>query len=161
MICRFTAGMVLLALCVPARPAAAQAQADPVIVNIAGPCLLAVGGRQIRCAGVAYMVFPDTGRIDFTAIIDRTGWAFSGETDHRQEGRYSLEVDSMVSPSANRVEARGQCAMALAEDGRTVRLIQCQASTPAGLITLKASGVASADDGDDDDGDDEDGPGTT
>jgi hypothetical protein len=169
MICRLSAGISLLALCaLGLAPHQAWAQAGaasgPVVVGIQGPCVLTLSGRPSACAATAYMVFPDSGRIAFTALSGKAGWAFSGETDHREGGRYILDVDSMISPSAARVEAQGRCMMDMAADGHTVRDVDCRAQTPAGVIALKASGVAQRDDGDDDDEDEDggsDGPGAT
>jgi hypothetical protein len=154
-----SAGAVALVLALAGVPASAQQQ-DAIVVNIAGPCQLVLGGRSMGCVGVAYMAFAGTHRIDFTAVTSQSSWAFSGEEDANDDGRYSLTVDSVLSPQAGRVEADGECTMDLAEDRRTVRGLECQAMTPAGPLTLKASGrVVSAAGGDDDDGDDDSGDG--
>ncbi|MGZ3367593.1 MAG: hypothetical protein ACXWK1_01650 [Caulobacteraceae bacterium] len=159
---------VLLAACVLALafgPARAQddeeddgddAAAAPIVVDIDGPCTLTVKGQEIPCSGVAYMVFPANHRIDFTAITETAGWAFSGEEDDNQDGRYTLTLDSMLNPSSGRLEAEGRCEMQVAEDRRTVKSLDCRASTEDGEFTLKASGVISADE---DDGEDDDEPG--
>jgi hypothetical protein len=165
MTCRFSAGAVALALAAsavlaPAR-GRAQSQTPPIVINIDGPCALALNGQASECAGVAYMAFPDTQRIDFTAVTAQAGWAFSGEADANDDGHYTLTLDSVVSPQAGRIEAQGECDMDIAEDGKTVRSIDCRARTSAGVMQLKASGVArtGADDDDDDD-DEDDGPET-
>ena len=161
MICRFSVGVATLALAACAAlapaPGRAQTQTPPVVVNIDGPCALAFNGQAAACAGVAYMAFPDTQRIDFTAITAQQGWAFSGEEDANEGGRYSLTLDSVVSPQAGRLQAQGECDMDIAADGRTVHSIECQARTSAGLMLLKASGVARTG-ADDDEDDDDDGP---
>src|SRR5215469_15266896 len=51
----------------------------PLIVDIEGPCVLSLQGQNLPCREVAYMVFPSNRRIDFTAITDTAGWAFSGD----------------------------------------------------------------------------------
>ena len=124
---------------------------QPIVVQIDGPCALTVGGRAVACQGVAYMVFPSNGRIDFTAITATAGWAFSGEEDDNDEGQYTLQVDSVLSPSASRVDAEGECDMEVAEDRRTVRSLECRAATDQGDLALRASGVIAVDDGDDGD----------
>jgi hypothetical protein len=161
MICRFSAGALALALAAFASaPAWAQSQTQtpPIVINIEGPCAMALDGRAADCAGVAYMVFPANHRVDFTAITDQAGLAFSGEEDSNQGGRYTLTLDSVVSPRAGRLQAEGRCVMDLEEDGVTVRAIECRAQTSAGVMQLKASGVARSGDGSDDDDDDDDGP---
>jgi len=157
MTCRFSAGAAALALAAFASaPVWAQGQTQPIVINIEGPCAMALNGRAAECAGVAYMAFPDNHRIDFTAITGQAGLAFSGEEDSNQDGHYTLTVDSVVSPQVGRLQAQGQCAMDIEEDGVTVRGIECRAQTSVGVMQLKASGVASSGDGDDDD--DDDGP---
>lgn len=158
---------MLLALGLALAPAMAHAQDDddegpaspPIVVNISGPCALTVEGRALACRGVAYMAFPSNHRIDFTAITDTAGWAFSGEDDQNEDGRYALDIDSVLNPASGRLEAEGQCSMQLGEDRRTVMSLNCRASTDQGEITLKASGAVSVDDQDSDDGDDGDEPG--
>jgi hypothetical protein len=103
------------------------------------------------------MAFPDNHRIDFTAIAGQAGLAFSGEEDSNKDGHYTLTLDSVVSPRIGRLKAEGQCDMELEDDGVTVRAIACRAQTSAGVMQLKASGVARSGDGDDDD---DDGPET-
>ncbi len=154
MTARWTAGAALAALVL--RAASGHAQ-DPksVVVNISGPCELVLDGRTVSCSGVAYMAFPETHRIDFTALTSQSGWAFSGAEDENDQGRYSLTLDSVLSPDAGRLEADGECNMQVAEDGRTVRSIDCEAKTAAGDLALKASGVASTEGGTDDDGEDD------
>jgi len=141
-----------------ASPARAQDQAQPVVIMIQGPCILATNGRPLDCAGVAYMAFPATHRIVFTAVTDKAGWTFSGDEDRNNDGHYILAVDSVLSPAAGPMQARGLCAMVVAEDRLTVSSLECQARTPAGVMMMKASGkvVTRADD-DDDDPDDDDG----
>jgi hypothetical protein len=153
---RFSAGAAALALAVSVALASAPARAQtaPIVINIDGPCAMSLEGRAVECAGVAYMVFPANHRIDFTAITDQAGWAFSGEEDSNDDGHYTLTLDSVVSPQAGRLEAEGECDMDIEADGVTVRAIQCQARTSAGVIQLKASGVARSGNDDDDDGPD-------
>lgn len=142
----------------------AQAQDDgdgadaPVVVKIDGPCLLSMNGRTETCGGVAYMAFSANHRIDFTAITNAAGWAFSGRQDGNDGGRYVLGLDSVLSPSAGRVQAHGECSMQVDDDGATVRSLECRAVTGAGELMLKASGTIAPDDQDDDadDGDDND-----
>ncbi len=114
--------------------------APPIVVNIDGPCALTVDDMDVPCRGVAYMVFPSNGRIDFTAITQTAGWSFSGENDDNEDGDYALEIDSVLGPSAGRVEADGECDMQVAEDRRTVMSLECQAATDQGELTLHASG---------------------
>ena len=155
MTCRFSAGAIALALAaLVSAPAPARADTAPIVINIEGPCAMALDGRATPCAGVAYMAFPDNHRIDFTAITGQAGLAFSGEEDSNEDGHYTLKLDSVVSPQAGRLDAEGQCVMDLDEDGVTVRAIECRAQTSAGVMQLKASGVARSGDGDDDDEDD-------
>ena len=66
-----------------------------------------------------------------------------------------LDVDSVVAPSAGRLDAEGECDMTLAEDKRTVTSLSCRATTDQGVMTLRASGVIAAADSDDDDDDDD------
>jgi hypothetical protein len=155
MICRSSAGALALALAALAW-APARAQTAPIVINIEGPCAMTVDGRAADCAGVAYMAFPDNHRIDFTAIAGQAGLAFSGEEDSKEAGHYTLTLDSVVSPQVGRLRAEGQCDMELEDDGVTVRAIECRAQTSAGVMQLKASGVARSGDGNDDD--DDDGP---
>lgn len=134
--------------------------AAPLVVDINGPCTLTVKGQAIPCRGVAYMVFPSNHRIDFTAITEAAGWAFSGNDDQNQNGRYALTLDSVLNPASGRYDADGRCQMQVAEDRRTVTSLDCRASTADGEFTLKASGtIAVEDTGDDqdDDGPDDDG----
>jgi hypothetical protein len=162
MTCRFSAGALVLALAALASASGpAQAETQPIVINIDGPCAMALNGRATECAGVAYMVFPDNHRIDFTAISGQAGLAFSGEADSNEDGHYTLTLDSVVSPRAGRLDAEGECSMDLEEDGVTVRAIECRAQTSAGVMQLKASGVARTGDGDDDDDDDDDDGPTT
>lgn len=121
----------------------------PVVVQIQGPCALTVDARAADCRGVAYMVFPSNGRIDFTAITARAGWAFSGENDENADGQYTLEVDSVLTPTASRLDAEGECDMIVADDKRTVNSLECRAETDQGVLTLRASGVIVADDSND------------
>lgn len=131
--------------------------AAPIVVDIKGPCVLTVKGETIPCQGVAYMVFPANRRIDFTAITDTDGWAFSGDDDNNRNGRYALVLDSVLNPGSDRLDADGRCEMQLAEDRRTVTTLECRASTDDGEVTLKASGTTEVEDlGDDDDGPDDD-----
>jgi hypothetical protein len=151
---RFAAPALALVLAVVLLGPAARAQDDdddgpraaPVVVTIQGPCALTVNGRSVPCRGVAYMVFPSTHRIDFTAITQTAGWAFSGEDDDNEEGQYALDVDSVLGPSAQRIDADGECDMEVADDRRTVRSLECRASTDDGELTLTASGVIAVDD---------------
>ena len=131
--------------------------AAPIVVDINGPCVLTVKGEAIPCRGVAYMAFPSNHRIDFAAITDSAGVAFSGEDDANQDGRYSLDVDSVVAAAAGRIDADGACEMTLDDDKRTVTSLSCRASTDQGVMTLRASGVIAIDDNDDDDDGDGDG----
>ena len=150
------------ALILPASaPSAARAQEDntprdrPLVVQIAGPCVMGLDGHKAGCNGVAYMAFPSSGRIDFTVLRSGMSVAFSGETDENEDGSYTLTLDSVVSPQSGRMEAEGQCEMNVEKDGRTVRDIACEAETEAGTLTLEASGVmAAADIGDADKMDD-------
>jgi hypothetical protein len=138
-------------------PALAQEQPKPVVIMIQGPCVLATNGHPMDCAGVSYMAFPTTHRIAFTAITDKAGWTFSGDQDHNDDGRYTLAVDSVLSPQAGAMQAQGVCAMVVAEDRRDVPSLECQARTPAGVMMMKASGRVVTGEGDNDD-DDDDGP---
>lgn len=155
------AGLLALALAFGASAVHAQDDDDdddgpaspPIVVNINGPCALMVDGRDVPCRAVAYMAFPSNHRIDFAAITDNAGFAFSGEDDQNEGGRYGLDVDSVVVPSAGRLDAEGQCDMTLADDKRTVKSLSCRATTDQGVMTLRASGVISAGDSDDDDDD--------
>jgi hypothetical protein len=152
---RFSAPVFAVALALLLACPAARAQDDdddgpagpPVVVTIQGPCALTVNGRNVPCRGVAYMVFPSTHRIDFTAITETAGWAFSGEDDDNEDGRYALDVDSVLGPSAQRIDAEGECDMEVAEDRRTVESLECRASTDDGEMTLTASGAIAVDDG--------------
>ncbi len=136
-----------------------NAAADPIVVNIVGPCVLTIGDMTQDCRGVAYMAFPSNHRIDFTAITETAGWAFSGEQDDRDGSSYTLTLDSVLSPSAGRSEADGECDLEVAEDGRTVTSLHCEASTDDGDLMLDASGAITVDDRDDGD-DEDDGPET-
>jgi hypothetical protein len=136
---------------------------EAIVVQIDGPCLLTIEGRAQACRGVAYMAFPSTHRIDFTALTGDAGWAFSGEDDVDDGAGYILAVDSVLDPTAVREQAAGQCRMTISADHRTVTSLQCQASTHDGEVILKASGTATADEDDDDGGtddgwDEDDGP---
>ena len=157
MIARTLLGATALALTLGmASGARAQDGSDQsIVVTIVGPCELTLAGRPVGCNGVAYMVFPATHRINFTAVTQTAGWAFSGEEDDNDDGDYTLTLDSVLTPSAGRVEAEGECEMQVGEDKRTVRSIDCTAETDAGVIQLKASGVIAAADDDDDDEDDD------
>jgi hypothetical protein len=93
---------------------------EPIVVNIEGPCVVALNSQPVQCSGVAYMAFPATGRVDFTAVTDQTGWAFSGDQDANDDGHYTLMLDSVVSPRAGRIQAEGQCEMDI--DGHQHRL---------------------------------------
>jgi hypothetical protein len=130
----------------------------PLVVDINGPCVLTVKGQTIPCRGVAYMVFPSSHRIDFTAITDTDGWAFSGDDDNNRGGRYALALDSVLDPGDDRLDADGRCEMRLADDRRSVVSLECRASTEDGEVTLKASGTIAIEDpgDDDDDGPDDD-----
>jgi hypothetical protein len=134
--------------------------AAPLVVDITGPCMLTVKGESIPCRGVAYMVFPSNHRIDFTAITDTDGWAFSGDDDTNRDGRYGLALDSVLNPGSERLDADGRCEMRVDPDRRTVMSLECRARTAEGEVTLKASGTIAVedpgDDGDDDDGPDDD-----
>ena len=144
---------------------AARAQDDddapatrPIVVNINGPCVLTIDGRPQACRGVAYMAFPSNHRIDFTAITGTAGWAFSGDEDQNNDGAYVLALDSVLTPSAGRIDADGECDMQVGQDGRTVTSLRCEAATDDGDLVLEASGVISVDDQDDGDDPDDDGP---
>ena len=157
------AGLLALALAFGASVVHAQDDDDddggpaspPIVVNINGACALTVDGRDVPCRAVAYMAFPSNHRIDFAAITDTAGFAFSGEDDDNQGGRYALDVDSVVAPSGGRLDAEGECDMTLAEDKQSVKSLSCRATTDQGVMTLRASGVISAADSDDDDDDDD------
>jgi hypothetical protein len=132
--------------------------AAPLVIDIEGPCLLTIKGQSIPCLGVAYMVFPSSHRIDFTAITDTAGWAFSGEDDENRGGRYALDLDSVLNLGSGRVAADGRCEMQVGEDRRTVRSLDCRAGAGDGEFTLKASGTITLEDaGNDDDGGPDDG----
>jgi hypothetical protein len=118
-----------------------DAPAAPLVVDIEGPCILSLQGASIPCRGVAYMVFPSNRRIDFTAITDTAGWAFSGGDDDDRDGRYALALDSVLNAGTGRIAADGRCEMQLAADHRTVTSLDCRARTEAGEFTLKASGT--------------------
>jgi hypothetical protein len=132
--------------------------AAPIVVDINGPCVLTVKGATIPCRGVAYMVFPSNHRIDFTAITDTDGWAFSGDDDNNRGDRYALALDSVLGPGSERLDADGRCVMRLTDDHRSVTSLECRASTQDGEVTLKASGTIAVEDpgDDDDDGPDDD-----
>ncbi len=133
--------------------------AVPIVVDIDGPCVLTVKGETIPCRGVAYMVFPSNHRIDFTAITETDGWAFSGDDDNNRDGRYGLALDSVLDPGSERLNADGRCEMRVDQDRRTVMSLECRASTADGEVTLKASGTIEVEDPgdeDDDDGPDDD-----
>jgi hypothetical protein len=157
------AGLLALALAFGAAAVHAQDDDDdddgpaspPIVINIDGPCALMVDGHDVPCHAVAYMAFPSNHRIDFAAITDNAGFAFSGEDDENQDGRYRLEVDSVVAPAADRLDAEGECEMILAEDKLSVKSLSCRATTEQGVMTLRASGAISAADSDDDDDDDD------
>lgn len=162
MIARLIAAAAVLAFALGAVPAHAQDDDDddgddgPLVVQIQGPCALTIAGRPQTCQGLAYMVFPENQRKDFTVLTSDGGWAFSGQHDAKDSGRYSLMVDSVLRPGTDRMDADGLCTMTVAADGATVEALSCDANTRAGRMTLQASGQASADDQDDDDGDDDD-----
>lgn len=149
-----------LALTAPvlAIPSFARAQTEdsalterPLVVQIAGPCVIGLEGREAGCKGVAYLAFPSTGRIDITAVGAGMGLAFSGEADDNQDGSYTLTLDSVISAQSGRMEAEGECEVDVEKDGRTVTNIACEANTDAGALTLAASGlIATADVGDTD-----------
>ena len=146
---RLSACVLVLALAFAASATLAQDDDDgpaqpPIVVNIVGPCVLTVGGQTVPCRGVAYMAFPSNHRINFTAITETAGWAFSGEEDDNEDGDYALAVDSVLGPSAGRVEADGECDMQMAEDRRTVTSLECRADTDEGELTLRASGTVAA-----------------
>jgi hypothetical protein len=148
---RLSACVLALALAFAASAVLAQDDEDddgpalpPIVVNIVGPCVLTVGDRTIPCRGVAYMAFPSNHRINFTAITDTAGWAFSGEEDDNEDGDYALAVDSVLGPTAGRVEADGACDMQMADDRRTVTSLECRAETDQGDLTLRASGTVVA-----------------
>jgi hypothetical protein len=125
----------------------------PLVVDIDGPCLLTIKGQAIPCRGVAYMVFPSSHRIDFAAITDTAGWAFSGEDDESRTGRYALDLDSVLNLGSGRVAAHGRCEMVVGEDRRTVRSLDCSAGVAGSEFTLKASGTITLEDAGNDDGD--------
>jgi hypothetical protein len=127
--------------------------AAPVVIDINGPCVLTVRGEAVPCRGVAYMVFPSNHRIDFTAITETAGWAFSGEDDADKGGRYTLALDSVLNPASGRFDADGRCEMQVADDRRTVTSLNCRASADGGDFTLKASGAIAVEDTGDDEGD--------
>src|SRR6185312_3333281 len=106
--------------------------AAPVVVDINGPCTLTVRDQVISCRGVAYMVFPSNHRIDFTAITETAGWAFSGDEDANKDGHYTLTVDSVLNPASGRLDAEGRCEMQVEADRRTVTSLDCRASTEGG-----------------------------
>jgi hypothetical protein len=126
----------------------------PIVVDITGPCVLTVKGETIPCRGVAYMVFPSNHRIDFTAITDTDGWAFSGDDDSNRGDLYALALDSVLDPGSERLDADGRCEMHMAADHRSVMSLECRASTGDGEVTLKASGTIAVEDPGDDDEDD-------
>jgi len=133
----------------------------PLVVDIEGPCVLSLQGQNLPCREVAYMVFPSNHRIDFTAITETAGWAFSGAEDDNKGGRYTLALDSVLNPASGRYDAGGRCEMQVGDDRRTVMSLDCRASTADGEFTLKASGKIEVenpgDDADDDGPDDDDG----
>lgn len=126
------------------------------MVHIEGDCTLTLGDQPLPCRAAAYMVFPSSRRINFTAVTDADGWSFSGEQDQNDEDGYVLALDSVITPSAGRVDAEGECDMQVGEDGRSVESLRCEAATDDGVLVLEASGMITVDDADD--GDDEDGP---
>jgi hypothetical protein len=129
----------------------------PLVIDIEGPCILSLQGQSLPCREVAYMVFPSNHRIDFTAITDTAGWAFSGEEDDDRDGRYALALDSVLNAGTGRIEADGRCEMVLAADHRTVTSLDCRAKTEAGEFTLRASGNIEVEEtgNDEDDGPDD------
>jgi hypothetical protein len=131
-----------------------------IVVDINGPCTLTVKGENIPCRGVAYMAFPSNHRIDFTAITQTTGWAFSGDDDQSVGHSYALPLDSVLDPASGRLDADGRCEMEMAKDRRTVMSLDCRAFTKDGEITLSASGVISVEASDDDDDGPDDGDDT-
>lgn len=152
---RNLAGPAALALAL-ILPTLAIAQDDnvapnerPLVVQIAGPCVIGLEGQETDCKGVAYLAFPSSGRIDITALGGGAGIAFSGEADDNEDGSYTLTLDSVVSAKSGRMEAEGECEVDVEKDGRTVTNIACEADTDAGALTLEASGlIAAADIGD-------------
>ena len=128
-------------------------EAAPLVVDIDGPCLLTIKGQAVPCRGVAYMVFPSSHRIDFTAITDTAGWAFSGEDDQNRSGRYALDLDSVLNLGSGRLAADGRCEMQVGEDRRTVKSLDCRAGAGGGEFTLRASGTITLEDAGNDDGD--------
>jgi hypothetical protein len=147
-----------LALILPALalPSGAMAQNNdgqndalaerPLVVQIAGPCVMGLDGQEADCRGVAYMAFPSSGRIDITALGAGMGLAFSGEADDNEDGSYTLTLDSVVSARTGRMDADGECEVDVAKDGRTVTNITCEAETDAGTLTLEAAGLIAASD---------------
>jgi hypothetical protein len=99
------------------------------------------------------MVFPSNHRIDFTAITETAGWAFSGEDDNSRGGRYILALDSVLNPASGRFDADGRCEMQVADDRRTVTSLNCRAAVDGGDYTLRASGTIAVEDTGDDEGD--------
>lgn len=152
------AAILVLAFAAPGARAQDEGDDDgsaaaPLVVTINGPCAFSISGRNVACQGVAYMLFPSNHRIDFAAITGNEGWAFSGEQDDNEDGQYALEVDSVVGPSGARIEADGECDMAVGEDRRTVNSLECRASTDAGDFVLRASGAIGSGEPDEDDDD--------
>lgn len=128
--------------------------AAPLVVDIDGPCLLTIKGLSVPCRGVAYMVFPSNHRINFTAITDTAGWAFSGEDDDNRNGRYALKLDSVLNLGSGRLDAEGRCVMQVGDDRRTVRSLDCRAGAGDGdELVLTASGTITLEDAGNDDGD--------
>jgi hypothetical protein len=160
-------GLGLLALPAAGLAATQSVQRDDtandVVVEIPGPCMVAVGSQSLQCAGVAYTASPDSGRVMFTAVGQQEDMSFSGDQDENEDGHYTLVLDSVLSRKTGLLQAKGECQMQMAQDGKTVSSIECVARTKAGSILLKAAGVAktggdtSSDDQDDDDDDDGDG----
>ena len=139
MIARLSVAAVLAALVLNPGPARAQ----NIVVNVDGPCVMDVGGRNSRCAGTAYIAFPATQRVDFVAVTIAGDWIFSGHKDDAAEGGlYTLVVDALTGPRKARAAAEGMCSMDLADDKVTVRSIDCVAITEAdGPVQLRASGM--------------------
>lgn len=131
-----------------------DAATAPIVVDIDGSCRLTVAGQDVPCRSVAYMIFPANHRIDFTAITEDTGWAFSGGEDAKRDGLYTLDLDSVLRPGAGRLEAEGVCEMRVSEDRRTVESLDCRAMTEDGELTLTASGTVMLEGTADDDGED-------
>lgn len=99
-----------------------------------GTCILTAVGVASQCNALVCMHIAKNGRTSFGGASKLGGISFSGNSDIQPAlSLYVLKVDSVLKTVGSDVQiiaAKGLCRAKISDDGRHIRLVECESKTP-------------------------------